>query len=384
MGNDYFIGYAEGNIVSILILLIILGNDWLHNTKQEKQIWFNRTIIAHILYFTSDIFWAAILGGQIPKIRVLIIFFNFTNYVLLSLMAFEWFMYMAVSEGMTFWKSKRNRIICRMPMTISILGIVIAYVIKPYYWISEAGELNDTYHLLQVAAPAVYLLVALGLSMRNASKAETREDKKIFRLIGIYPIAVLLFGILQILFLNSPAFCFGVTVMLLFFYIQSMQARISVDALTRLNNRGQINRYVDQLKYQDNVKIFVMLMDLDHFKQINDTYGHAEGDRALILAAEALKRTCERFRTPIFLGRYGGDEFTIILQNPEEKNHPEQLVDVIRENLAKKKEENQLPYALEASIGYEELRDEKDTMQECMMRADEKLYADKQSRRIKR
>ena len=107
-------------------------------------------------------------------------------------------------------------------------------------------------------------------------------------------------------------------------------------------------------------------------------------NEALRLAAEALKRTCERVRTPIFLGRYGGDEFTIILQNPEEKNHPEQLVDVIRENLAKKKEENQLPYALEASIGYEELRDENDSMQECIMRADEKLYADKQSRRIKR
>ena len=53
MGNDYFIGYAEGNIVSILILLIILGNDWLHNTKQEKQIWFNRTICILLRTFSG-------------------------------------------------------------------------------------------------------------------------------------------------------------------------------------------------------------------------------------------------------------------------------------------------------------------------------------------
>ncbi|MBR4606941.1 MAG: GGDEF domain-containing protein [Lachnospiraceae bacterium] len=384
MGNDYFLFYAEGNIVCIFILLIILINDLVNNTKQEKQIRFNSTITAHILYFTLDIIWAAILGGQLPKIRFLIVLLNFANYVNLSLMAYEWFTYMAVSEGMTFWKSKRNKLICLLPMIVSALGIIIAYVIKPYYWISETGELNDTYHLLHIAAPAVYLLVALVLSMRNARKAETREDQKIYRLIGLYPIVVFFFGVLQILVLNSPAFCFGVTVMLLFFYIQNMQTRISIDALTRLNNRGQINRYVDQLRYQDNVRIFVMMMDLDHFKQINDTYGHAEGDRALILAAEVLKRTCERVRTPIFLGRYGGDEFTIILQNPEAKNHPEQLMVEIRGNLAKKKEENQLPYALEASIGYEELRDENDSMQECIMRADEKLYADKQSRRIKR
>ena len=246
MGNDYFLFYAEGNIVCILILLIILVNDLVNNTKQEKQIRFNRTIIAHIMYFTSDIFWAAILGGQLPKIRFLIVLLNYANYVILSLMAYEWFTYMAVSEGMTFWKNKRNKLICLLPVIVSAAGIAIAYVINPYYWISEAGELNDMYHLLHIAAPAVYLFVALVLSMRNASKAETRENQKIYRLIGLYPIVVFFFGVLQILALNSPAFSFGVTVMLLFFYIQNMQTRISVDALTRLNNRGQINRYVDQ------------------------------------------------------------------------------------------------------------------------------------------
>ena len=127
MGNDYFLFYAEGNIVCIFILLIILINDLVNNTKQEKQIRFNSTITAHILYFTLDIIWAAILGGQLPKIRFLIVLLNFANYVNLSLMAYEWFTYMAVSEGMTFWKSKRNKLICLLPMIVSALGIIIAY-----------------------------------------------------------------------------------------------------------------------------------------------------------------------------------------------------------------------------------------------------------------
>ncbi len=96
MGNDYFLFYAEGNIVCILILLIILINDLVNNTKQEKQLRFNSTITVHILYFTLDIFWAAILGGQLPKIRFLNILLNIANYVNLSIMEYEWFMSMAV------------------------------------------------------------------------------------------------------------------------------------------------------------------------------------------------------------------------------------------------------------------------------------------------
>ena len=130
MGNDYFLFYAEGNIVCILILLIILINDLVNNTKQEKQIRFNSTITAHILYFTLDIIWAAILGGQLPKIRFLIVLLNFANYVNLSLMAYEWFMYMAVSEGMTFSKSKRNKLICQHTINIYAISFKMARCIK--------------------------------------------------------------------------------------------------------------------------------------------------------------------------------------------------------------------------------------------------------------
>ena len=111
---------------------------------------------------------------------------------------------------------------------------------------------------------------------------------------------------------------------------------------------------MDQTVFRDNVKTYVMMIDIDHFKEINDTYGHAEGDRALILVAEALKKICERVRVPVFLGRYGGDEFTIFIQDPQEDGAlPEQVAQAIREALAEKQLENRLPYELKASIGCE-------------------------------
>ena len=377
MGIDYFIFYTEATLVCIVILLMMLINDRLYGTQQEKQICFNRVVVAFIAYFISDAFWAAVLSGQLPRTRMLVALFNLTNYVLLSLAAYEWFMFMAASEKMNFRQDKTKRLLLLLPMVISIAVMVIAYIAAPNFWISKTGELNSLYYPMLIAAPAFYLLTAFVISMINASKAESREDKKLYRLTGIFPVGVMGFGLLQVVSLNAPTFCFGCTIMLLFFYIQNMQTLISVDALTRLNNRGQINRFMEQARYRENDRVFVMMIDIDQFKQINDTYGHAEGDRALILVSEALKQTCDHINAPVFLGRYGGDEFTVIIQNPDENEQLEMTASAIRSALYEKQRENRLPYDLEVSIGYDALRGSGDTLQECLARADEKLYAEK-------
>lgn len=381
MGLDFFIFYAEASLVCIGILLMLLINDRLNSTQQEKQVWFNRAIVAFIAYFVSDMGWAAVLGGVLPRVRSLTELFNFTNYVLLSVMAYEWFMFMAASERMPFRQSRAKRILFLVPMFASIAVMAVAYAADPYYWISESGELNGLYYPMMIAVPAFYLITAFVFSMINSSRAESREDRWLFRLIGIFPLGVMGFGMLQVATLNAPTFCFGCTVMLLFFYIQNMQTLISVDDLTRLNNRGQINRYMEQVRYRENAQIYVMMIDVDHFKEVNDTYGHAEGDRALILVSEALKQACDAIKTPAFLGRYGGDEFTIILQKPEDApNGPEQATDRIRAEIAQKQRENNLPYPLAVSIGYDMLKDKNDTTQACMVRADEMLYREKRAK----
>ena len=380
MTLDYFFFYMESNIVCIVVLAILLINDKLHSSQQEKQIWFNRTLIAHILYFTSDIFWAAELSGQLPPSRLLVGLFNLLNYILLSLLAYEWFMYMAVTEDLPLRKSRKQRILWLLPMLISIVVIVIAYIAAPTFWISESGDLNDWYYPMMVAAPIIYLLSAFVFSLINSRKTESRDKKRLFLLIGIYPLGVLSFGLIQTFMLEGPLFCFGCTIMMTFFYIHSMQALISVDSLTRLNNRGQINRYMEQLRYRENMQLYVMMIDIDRFKEINDTCGHAEGDRALILVAEALRQVCGRVNCPIFLGRYGGDEFTVFIQNPEDGDLPEQVAEIIRSAIAEKQQENHLLYNLQVSIGFDALQGRNDTVEACLVRADEKLYEDKRSR----
>ena len=61
MHLDYSFFYAEASIVCILILGILLLHSRKYSSRQEKQIWFDRAVIAFMLYFAADIFWSAIL-----------------------------------------------------------------------------------------------------------------------------------------------------------------------------------------------------------------------------------------------------------------------------------------------------------------------------------
>ena len=378
MGFDYFVFYTEASLVCVIILTMILITDRMFHTKQEKQIWFSRAISAFILYFISDACWAAMLSGMFTKIRFFAVLFNYTNYILISLMGYGLFAFIAVSGKMSFFNSIRNRRLCFIPVVVSVLFISIAYVTNPLFWINENNELNALYFPLMFAVPSLYLIAGFIFSVAYAFRSELREEKRRYLVIGSVPFGVMAFGMIQVVALNAPTFCFGCTIMWLWFYIQNTKALISVDDLTHLNNRGQINRYLEQIRYSEDSRVIILMIDIDKFKGINDRYGHAEGDRALVIVSDALRQTCDQINASVFLGRYGGDEFTIIIQNPKDEDHTERLITLLRNNLAEKQQENSLPYELDVSIGYDEVTDGNDSVYACMTRADEKLYIDKQ------
>ncbi len=377
MDYRYFLTYTQANVFCILIFVLLLANDLLHSARQEKQLWFNRTIGVHIFYFLCDIGWAAALAGLIEDRQTFALFFNFSSYVLLSLIAYEWFMYMAASENMNMMATAGKRWICRLPVMLSAVGFVVFYLLFPSFRSDGETPPGTLYYLLMVTVPMIYILSSFILSLINAGRTENRQDRHLYLLIGVYPLGVVLFGLLQTFAVQAPLFCCGCTLMMLTFYIQNMQTQVSLDPLTRLSNRGQIDRYMHQLRNRENQKVFVMMVDVDHFKEINDTFGHTEGDRALNLVAESLRQAVEQIREPVFIGRYGGDEFTLFLQTGEGRKYVDQLVLSIRYSLREKSVSNRLPYDLSISIGYEELGDQGDSVKACLERADEKLYQEK-------
>ncbi|GGK75293.1 EAL domain-containing protein [Amphritea balenae] len=149
------------------------------------------------------------------------------------------------------------------------------------------------------------------------------------------------------------------------------------DPLTQLPNR---RTFYDRLSLQmkksqrDGDKIAVMLLDLDHFKEVNDTLGHDHGDLLLKLASERLKRCVRETDT---VARLGGDEFTIILGDLTDFTVIERVAQKILKLMGEPFNLNQDKAYISASIGITIYPDDADTIETLLKNADQAMYAAK-------
>ena len=121
----------------------------------------------------------------------------------------------------------------------------------------------------------------------------------------------------------------------------------------------------------------LVFMDLNHFKPINDRFGHAEGDRALTVFADQLKNV---FRDSDVIARLGGDEFTVLLAN-NTKEAAEHSIVRLRESLDKANREGNRGYDISFSHGMVEFNPDKhSTIETLLADGDAVMYQTKKSR----
>ena len=119
-----------------------------------------------------------------------------------------------------------------------------------------------------------------------------------------------------------------------------------------------------------NRSLHFLMMDMDHFKHINDEYGHLEGDAALVLLAGILKKVCANYNG--VLARYGGDEFCIACGcNSVEVRT---LIASIQRELDAANAASGKPYQIEISIGCARLEPDIATVHDLIDKADQEMY----------
>ncbi|MBO4903516.1 MAG: GGDEF domain-containing protein [Lachnospiraceae bacterium] len=153
------------------------------------------------------------------------------------------------------------------------------------------------------------------------------------------------------------------------------------DSLTGVwNHSGFLMQERAVIREHVGEKVAILMADLDHLKQINDNYGHSEGDRAIRLTSHALGEVLTNFNPVI--GRTGGDEFSAIFPVPDDFDANE-CVEAIHKYCERFNETSDLPYYLGISVGClkAEAQVEK-KLRELFSEADVLLYADKKRRRM--
>lgn len=161
---------------------------------------------------------------------------------------------------------------------------------------------------------------------------------------------------------------------------ERLKALSTIDYLTELNNVREFYRLIqDELgkanRYQRDCSL--MLVDIDHFKQINDQHGHQVGDQVLQSLAMQMR---ELVRTSDHLARIGGDEFTIILPETETAECFE-IADRLRNLIADSRLPEQPDLQVTVSIGLATYPDHARTVGDLFSTADRALYKAKSSGR---
>lgn len=129
-----------------------------------------------------------------------------------------------------------------------------------------------------------------------------------------------------------------------------MEQKSKLDPMTGLLNKYTIEFLVDEyFKHMDsNSAAALLLVDMDHFKQINDTLGHLAGDTILADTATIIRRF---FKEDAWCGRVGGDEFMVFVKDVKDMSTLLLQAEILRQEIAKTTQERNITIAIQASVG---------------------------------
>jgi diguanylate cyclase (GGDEF)-like protein len=240
---------------------------------------------------------------------------------------------------------------------------------------------NNFYQRGPLVPVIVYFnIIILIVTIVIALKRQRDVGRRVFIGLVIFGMIPLLGNILQLLLVGSILVWPSVALAVIYIFLFLESQRDQKDYLTGLLNRQQIDDMINtRILMLDKQGGFALLMiDMDDFKSINDTYGHKEGDRALVHAAELIYKSV---RSIDKVARFGGDEFLLLLEEAE-KAEVEKVIARIHEEIISYNNDSLLPYSLKLSCGSKIVhRDEKISFYELIHEADQDMYRIKRAKK---
>lgn len=374
----YGLLYLEINLMASL-LVIFICHKTLGISKMVSQRNFSHAITAEIVFFLSDTAAALISCGILPLGEAGLIAAKTVYFFSTALMCFCWFIYFEHMRGSLFVNSKKKILVSSCLVWIMGVLLLVNLFTGIFFYVEDGVYRRGTWFVLQYLLAYVYVFGASGHAMAGINKKENLSQKKLLTSLALFPIAPAGAGIIQFIFPQLPVACAALSFATLILYQNWVDDMISVDPLTRLSNRKQLAFHYEQWQRRDEpTALYLLLVDADRFKEINDKYGHTQGDAALVMIADTLRISCEGMHYKANIARYGGDEF-VILVRADIIEEIKQIKKRVYRNLADITARCELPYNLSVSIGITKV-DKRKSLKEAIEKADAAMYEEKKKR----
>ncbi len=273
---------------------------------------------------------------------------NFAIFVLSPLQAMLWVYYIKVQGSQDPLSLRR---LSNGFKALLFGNLILNIANLKYHWLYSIDSANvyqrGPYFLMPVALTLILTLLSYWYAI-NYRESFTKKYFKALMLFALPPVVCIF---LQYQIYGSSLILAGVVMSQLMVFISIQNQRVYTDFLTGVYNRTKLESYLNErikITKRKGKTFSAILVDLDDFKNINDTLGHDIGDIALGATAAILK-SCVRIDDMI--ARYGGDEFCIVL-DIEDSNELENMVNKIQGKILSYNEQFNSPFRLELSMGY--------------------------------
>ena len=241
---------------------------------------------------------------------------NFMLFLLNPISASIWCLYVNFQVFHDLKKIKKLILFLLVPIAINAGIVIISQFTGWYYYI----DANNIYHrgpffVASAMITIVLVVAAFVFSVLNRKKISKRH---LFSLL-FFPLPPLVGTLLQIFIYGYAFTLISMVISLLMVFLDMNENAIYTDYLTGIGNRKKLDAVLNEsIRRSSPRRTFsLIMMDIDDFKKINDTYGHEMGDKALKAYAQMLK---ECIRSRDFVVRHGGDEFCLVLDVYDDKS----------------------------------------------------------------
>ncbi len=278
--------------------------------------------------------------------------------------------------------SKKRFFIGSLPFLIAFYMILSSIFDGKILIVTYSGALiKGPYFFILVSVIGFYSIMALihSLSIVNAKKERLEEITYYRSEYLIFYVAIALPFILSSVgfLLEYPLFVASLALTFTYLMTIHQHLRLSVDELTSINNLNELKRYLDNLMLlpeKRRRKTFLIFIDVNKFKLINDKYGHSDGDLVLIQLSRILKSVASSFNC--FVCRYGGDEFILIKKYANEEK-ASSICKYIEYNLKLLGELSLASYEVTVSTGFTRFDRRFNSTQAFIDAADKLMYETK-------
>ena len=367
--------YIQICLIGLSILAIPLLNRQ-HSYGRDGEL-FRATIVCVMLDMILETLGWMLNGKQFPGAYAVIYLVNLFTILLQPAMGLLWFYYTLEALELRPAKHSPLRLAYAAPFLLNAMLLLTNYWTEHIFVIDASnvyvrGELFWIDVIVSFLYPVAATVIALDASFRTTSKAK-KHDCYVLASFVLPPVIA---AVIQVIWYGTFLFLIGFAISLLIVFVNIQNEQITVDFLTRVNNRASFLTYYERKSHSIRPGSFLCLfmIDVDSFKRINDTYGHAVGDLVLTTVADQLKRVCAGQKC--FLARLGGDEFGILLEC-EQMREVYEFIDRIQAALDEFNSDSNLSAPVTLSVGYATREHEACSIDRLIQQADTMMYAQK-------